>query len=61
MKGCNICEQQIVNADNFKVKKTRNMSYFTQKPNVGFYSFYDLVKDLIPDLSNSKERMIKGC
>jgi hypothetical protein len=40
------------------------MSYFTQSVQDGgphSYNFFDLVKDLIPNLEHSKERMIKGC
>ena len=48
-------------AEKFIVKKTRNMAYYTQSSQVLPYTFYDLVKDLIPDQNNAKERMIKGC
>lgn len=40
------------------------MLYYTQNPCDGgpfSYTFFDLIKDLIPNPEHSKERMIKGC
>jgi len=40
--------------------KTRNLELYSQKDN-SYYSFNMLVKDLVPDPNNPRERMIKGC
>lgn len=64
LKGCSICNSQVVIKEEAKLQKQEyrdTCKYYRQKDTEPLYTFYDLVKDLIPNLENPKERLIQGC
>ena len=59
--ACPVCKAQVKNSDKFVNRKIRKQQYFTQSEKEPVYTFHQLVKDLIPDPNNPRERLIKGC
>ncbi len=60
-KGCAVCLSQVNDGHLFATKASRKLQYYQQPAKEPNYTFQQLVKDLIPDSNNPKERLIKGC